>query len=381
MLVPSLNSAVPLLTTLPECADFSKTVAPYIPQLYELPQQVLAHYNDLAALKHIYVSTNPLVTAVAFSLVLSAITFVVSEINKNYSQVDRLWSIIPVIYNCHYSLWAHLSGLPTQRVDHAMAVTVLWGTRLTFNFWRKGGYTKGFEDYRWAIVKGNIGEVGMFVFNIFFISLFQNLLLLSVTTPTYILLLVSRIKGDNIDKYDSIFSKFILFLVVIEFFADQQQWNFYSARDVYRSSAKVPKGYSFTREQLDRGFNTTGLFAWSRHPNFAAEQAVWVSFCLWACCESFTYVNWTSAAALSYLILFRSSTWLTELLSVGKYPEYKIYQKRVGKFLPKRGLSMDEPKSADEKKLLAHADLKKDSPLGAKIVGNGSVGKGKGKKK
>ena len=35
---------------------------------------------------------------------------------------------------------------------------------------------------------------------------------------------------------------------------------------------------------------------------------------------------------MSYLILFQSSTWLTEKLSAEKYPEYKIYQQRVGKF-------------------------------------------------
>jgi len=41
--------------------------------------------------------------------------------------------------------------------------------------------------------------------------------------------------------------------------------------------------------------------------------------------------------AASYLILFQASTWFTELVSAGKYPDYKVYQKRVGKFLPKLG--------------------------------------------
>jgi len=38
---------------------------------------------------------------------------------------------------------------------------------------------------------------------------------------------------------------------------------------------------------------------------------------------------------MSYLILFQASTWFTELVTAGKYPEYKEYQHRVGKFLPK----------------------------------------------
>lgn len=37
---------------------------------------------------------------------------------------------------------------------------------------------------------------------------------------------------------------------------------------------------------------------------------------------------------MSYLILFQASTWLTELITAKKYPDYQQYQARVGKFLP-----------------------------------------------
>lgn len=47
-------------------------------------------------------------------------------------------------------------------------------------------------------------------------------------------------------------------------------------------------------------------------------------------------MNWCFTGALSYLILFQASTWLTELLSAGKYADYRVYQQKVGKFLPKR---------------------------------------------
>jgi steroid 5-alpha reductase family enzyme len=47
------------------------------------------------------------------------------------------------------------------------------------------------------------------------------------------------------------------------------------------------------------------------------------------------FVNWTFIGAFSYLMLFQGSTWFSEKISAGKYPEYKDYQKLVGKFLPK----------------------------------------------
>lgn len=176
MLVPraSLDLALPLVKKLPECADFSRTVQPYLPQLYDLPYRIIESINSREALLNVYTSTNPLMLGLAFALFMTPIVLVVSEINRNYSQVDRLWSILPVIYNVHYDVWAHLNGLPTAKLDHVMALSVIWGARLTFNYWRKGGYEVGSEDYRWVTVKDYVGPVGMFIFNIVFISLAQN---------------------------------------------------------------------------------------------------------------------------------------------------------------------------------------------------------------
>jgi steroid 5-alpha reductase family enzyme len=148
----------------------------------------------------------------------------------------------------------------------------------------------------------------------------------------------------------------MLFIVVMEFLADGQQWNYHKAKAAYQKTAKVPSEHSYTREQLDRGFNTSGLFGWSRHPNFAFEQAFWVCLYQWSCLETSTYLNWTGAGAAGYLILFQASTWLTELITAGKYPEYKVYQQRVGKFLPKADTkSMELPQSDAEKEKVRQA--------------------------
>jgi steroid 5-alpha reductase family enzyme len=183
-----------------------------------------------------------------------------------------------------------------------------------------------------------------------------------ITAPTYILLLCSLINGDELSSYDHFFSKTIFVLVLVEFFADQQQWDFHRAKEQYRSTAKVPKAYKYTREQLDRGFNTSGLWAWSRHPNFAAEQGVWMCLYQWCCCESGTYMNFCFAGAISYLILFQASTWLTELLSANKYAEYKVYRQRVGKFLPKR-----DTKSMDAAKVEVNSEVE-DKGKGVKAA-------------
>lgn len=332
-IIPPSITALPLVTSLSGCADFTKTVSPFIGQLTSLPHELAQAGTDTQALKALYMSTNPLISAFAFALAITPIFLVVSEINKNYSQVDRCWSLLPTVYNLHYDIWARLNGLPTQRLDNILAFSVTWSIRLTFNYWRKGGYSIGSEDYRWEIVKGWVNRPLFFIFNVLFISLAQSVLLFSITTPTYVLLLASRLTAQNMNTTDVIFARVLMGLVVLEFFADQGQWDFHKAKHAYQKTAKVPA--KWTREDLEPGFNATGLFRYSRHPNFLAEQTVWVALYQWCCVETSTLYNWTLVGAMSYLILFQSSTWLTEMISAEKYPEYKIYQQRVGKFLPK----------------------------------------------
>ncbi|KAF2432032.1 DUF1295-domain-containing protein [Tothia fuscella] len=332
--------SLPVLKVAQDCADFSLTVRPYIPQLLELPNKIAAiasSTNGFEEFGTLYLNTNPLVFGFAISLLLAPIFLIVSEINKNYSQVDRMWSILPTLYIGHYTLWAHKNNLPTQRLDNVLAFAAIWTIRLTFNYWRKGGYSIGSEDYRWLIVKDKVGPVVMFLFNVTFIATIQSVLLWLITTPAYLLLLRSRqgVGAEKMDLGDIIFARVLMGLVLIEFFADQQQWDYQNAKKAYQKDARIPSDSKYTAEDLDRGFVVNGLWSWSRHPNFAAEQAIWVILYQWGCYATNTLFNWTFAGALSYLLLFQGSTWLTELITAKKYPEYKEYQRLVGRFLPK----------------------------------------------
>ena len=226
---------------------------------------------------------------------------------------------------------------------------------MTFNFWRKGGYSIGSEDYRWQIVRSKINNCFLFsLFNFFFISLFQSLLLVAITFPTYVFLLLSTVPGGELSGIPYLaFSRGILFFIILETFADQQQWNFQTAKRAYRETARVPPEYksTFTSDDLDRGFVVSGLWSLCRHPNFVAEQAVWVTLYLWTCYNTQTYVNWSGIGALAYVLLFEGSTRLTENITASKYPEYKDYQARVGRFIPRFSLKpRGESRKASKKK-------------------------------
>jgi len=73
-------------------------------------------------------------------IVASALCFILSLITDNYSQVDKLWSTIPIAY-----IWmvAVKAGFEPRLVLMGIMVTI-WGFRLTYNFSRRGGYSLKF---------------------------------------------------------------------------------------------------------------------------------------------------------------------------------------------------------------------------------------------
>ena len=331
--------ALPIVKSLADCANYRDTLEPYLYQLKPLPYLVWEHISNPIALKQLYIDTNPFISGLAFSIFLSPFFLFFAELNQNWSQIDRVWSILPTLYHAHWALYAHYAGISSPHLNLRLLISTIWSIRLTTNYARRGGYNIGSEDYRWAIIKQKIGQPAFFVLDVLFICSVQNILLFLVTSPAYVSLLTSRLSNlsntADLTRTDYIFSGTILYLIFQTFIADQQQWNFQSAKHKYYKSAKVPAGSSFTAEQFDRGFRTTGLWAYSRHPNFTSEQLVWWSFYLWSAVKAGKIYNWTICGPVIYSLIFFGSTPLTEWISMDKYPDYKEYQEQVGVFLPK----------------------------------------------
>jgi steroid 5-alpha reductase family enzyme len=77
-------------------------------------------------------------------------------------------------------------------------------------------------DFR-EIIRKRLGPTLFFLFNVTFISFVQNVLLFLITTPTYVMLLASRFSG-KMATADIISARVIMGLILVAFFADQQQW-------------------------------------------------------------------------------------------------------------------------------------------------------------
>jgi hypothetical protein len=72
-----------------------------------------------------------------------------------------------------------------------------------------------------------------------------------------------------------------------------------------------------------------------RHPNFAAEQAIWIFFYFFGVAASAQWLNWTVTGPVLLILLFIGSSEMTERISMTKYPDYIIYKQSIPKFIPK----------------------------------------------
>jgi len=259
---------------------------------------------------------SPLLVVVLLAAVVCAFCWIASLVSKDNSWVDRLWSIVPVAYVWVFAIAA---GLTDVRLDVMAGLVTLWGARLTFNFARKGGYT-GVEDYRWPVLRARMSRGQFAAFNLLFIVLYQNAILVLITLPAF----TAYENRTPFGPLDVLLAVLFLVLLAGETIADQQQWVFHRGK-----AADIAAG----REPATR-FLQTGLFRASRHPNFFFEQAQWWVLFLFGAVAAGSLLQWTVLGALLLTGLFVGSTIFTESITKSKYPEYADYQATTSAVVP-----------------------------------------------
>jgi steroid 5-alpha reductase family enzyme len=241
--------------------------------------------------------------------------WLLSVVTREYSWVDRLWSIVPALYVGYFAY----AGDFHPRLVLLAALTTAWGARLTFNFARKGGYARGGEDYRWEELKKGMSPALFQLFNLTFIASYQHLLLFLITLPAWV-----AIDGGPLNALDALAGIGFVGLLALETIADEQQWRFQEDKRKRREQ-DLP---------IEAPFLRTGLFRLSRHPNFFAEQGMWWCVYLFGVAATGRWLDATILGPVLLTVLFQGSTSFTEKISVRRYPSYADYQRVTSRLMP-----------------------------------------------
>ena len=260
----------------------------------------------------------PLLVCLVICAAVAAATWIASLVTREYSWVDRIWSVVPVVY-----VWVFAGRERVRRAPraHGRARDRSGASGSPSTSRARAATARAARTTAGRCCAGGWRPWQYQLFNLFFISIYQNALILLFCLPA---LTVYEAGPTPLGAWDVVLAVVFLAFLVGETIADQQQWAFHRWKAAERAAGRDPQP----------GFLQAGLFRVSRHPNFFFEQAQWWVFYGFAVAATGVWLHWTIAGAVLLTLLFIGSTIFTESISRAKYPDYDDYRARTSAIVP-----------------------------------------------
>lgn len=249
---------------------------------------------------------HPLLVAAVADLAGTATVFAFSVAWNNSSVYDPYWSVAPIPIALYWA-WHGSSGrAPGLRETVLLTLLVVWGVRLTANWVRRW---KGMsdEDFRYRTIRERSGSL-------YWPASFVSIHLMP-TIWVFLGMLSVHFALTHLDPpvgWLTIAAGVVtLSAIAIEWLSDRQL-------------------ASFLRSRADpQAVLETGLWSWSRHPNYFGEVLFWWGMYLFGL-DAAPDKWWTIAGPVSITILFAfiSVPWMDRRM-LTRHPDYQRRLERV----------------------------------------------------
>lgn len=252
--------------------------------------------------------------------------FIFSRLYKNSSFYDAYWSVIPPLIALYWALEAtaiEATAIEATAIE-ATAVAVddtrawlvivlvwLWGIRLTVNW---ATYWPGLEheDWRYGPIKTNAGKWNALA-DFSAIHLFPTVIVFVACLPIYAAVAMD---ARPLNWLDYVAAAVTALAIIIELLSDIQLHRFLA----HRKEGEIMK---------------TGLWAYSRHPNYFGEWLFWAGLALFGIAAVPSAWWWVLPGAIAMLVMFLvASIPMIDKRSVERRPEYEAHMARVSGFVP-----------------------------------------------
>jgi steroid 5-alpha reductase family enzyme len=200
----------------------------------------------------------------------------------------------------------------TIRQFSILALVLFWSIRLTGN-WLRGWKNFSHQDWRYVSISG---KTGCFYWPVSFlgIHLMPTIVVFLGCLPLWYAL--SSVSPTNI--LDVLAIIFTFTAILIEWIADEQL-------------------YRFKKNATKESFIQTGVWSFTRHPNYLGEISFWVGMFLFLiAADGISYSTfWTIIGAISMVVLFKFiSIPMMEKRNITRKPGYQNYIDQVPALFP-----------------------------------------------
>jgi steroid 5-alpha reductase family enzyme len=241
----------------------------------------------------------------ATTLVLMLGAWLVSLITRNVGIVDVFWGL--AIAGAGVT-WVVLSPADASRGTLAATLAVVWALRLGGHIlWRGWGRP---EDRRYREIRAR-NEPGFTVTSVYLVFGLQAVLAWLVAFP----LLGTATSTAPLGLLD---------------YAGLALW---TVGFLFEAVADAQLAAFQRRDDAGRGVMSTGLWRYSRHPNYFGEFVLWWGVWLMAAGGG-AWWTFFGPALLTFFLLKVSGVALTEKDIAGRRPEYQDYIRRTSAFFP-----------------------------------------------
>lgn len=242
--------------------------------------------------------------------------FIFSRLYKNSSFYDAYWSVVPPLIALYWAIEATAIEATAVAVDGTRAWLVivlvwLWGIRLTVNW---ATYWPGLEheDWRYGPIKTNAGKWNALA-DFSAIHLFPTVIVFVACLPIYAAVAMD---ARPLNWLDYVAAAVTALAIIIELLSDIQLHRFLA----HRKEGEIMK---------------TGLWAYSRHPNYFGEWLFWAGLALFGIAAVPSAWWWVLPGSVAMLVMFLvASIPMIDKRSVERRPEYEAHMARVSGFVP-----------------------------------------------
>jgi len=240
--------------------------------------------------------------------------WLVSLYRSNVTHVDSMWSLFFVVAGISYA--SQVETLNTRALL-MLCLLLLWALRLCIYLtWRNWG---PHEDHRYAEIRRN--NAPNFAFkSIYIVFGLQAMLAWVVSLP----ILGAVLSDATMNALDAVGFAMASLGLAWESVADWQL-------------------AAFKRDPANKGkVLNTGLWRYSRHPNYFGECMVWCGFCLVALAGG-AWWSMISGVLMTLLLLKVSGVALLEKDIAERRPEYIDYIRSTNAFIPGKPNTLGNP--------------------------------------
>jgi len=253
---------------------------------------------------------HPLLEVLIADIVATCVVFGFSMFSNNSSIYDPYWSVAPIVIAMWFAtdLDANAPGI---RQGCVLALTFAWGARLTYN-WSRHWKSLEQEDWRYVNIRDQT-KLMYWPASFLGIHLFPTLMTFLGCAPMWYALSSGTRDFGVIDVAAVVVTATA---IVIETLADRQL-------------------YDFVESKPEQGtILNTGLWAWSRHPNYFGEMMFWWGIALFGIAAA-PGIMWQLAGAIAITVMFISvSLPMIEKRMRARRTGWDAYAKKVSILVP-----------------------------------------------